>query len=147
MEEIKQKSWLQRNWMWAVPTGSCGCGCVGLVLLFVFGIGAALFGVSKIFDDATPVQYAAELAYKNSKVIANLGNSIKKDGISSGTLSFSNDDGEIDFLVPIKGTIGTGTIIIRGIKVSGNWIYEDVYVLITETQEHVNLLEKAIEVF
>jgi hypothetical protein len=50
-------------------------------------------------------------------------------------------------LVPIKGTIGTGTIIIRGIKVSGNWIYEDVYVLITETQEHVNLLEKAIEVF
>lgn len=147
MEEIKQKSWLQRNWMWAVPTGGCGCGCVGLVLLFVFGIGATLFGVSKIFDDATPVKYATELAYKNPKVIANLGNSIKKDGISSGTLSFSNDDGEIDFLVPIKGTIGTGTIIIRGIKVSGNWIYEDLYVLIKETQEHINLLEKAIEVF
>jgi hypothetical protein len=147
MEEIKQKSWLQRNWMWAVPTGGCGCGCVGLILLFVFGIGATLFGVSKIFGDATPVKYATELAYKNPKVIANLGTSIKKDGNSSGTLSFLNNDGEIDFLVPIKGTIGTGTIIIRGIKVGGNWVYEDLYVLIKETQEHINLLEKATEVF
>ncbi len=147
MEEIKQKSWLQRNWMWAVPTGGCGCGCVGLILLFVFGIGATLFGISKIFDDATPVNYATELAYKNPKVIANLGTSIKKDGISSGTLSFSNNDGEIDFSIPIKGTIGTGTIIIRAIKVSGNWVYEDLYVLIKETQEHINLLENAIEVF
>jgi hypothetical protein len=147
MEEIKQKSWLQRNWMWVVPTGGCGCGCVGLILLFVFGIGATLSGVSKIFNDATPVKYATELAYKNPKIIANLGTSIKKDGNSSGTLSFLNNDGEIDFSIPIKGTIGTGTIIIRAIKVSGNWVYEDLYVLIKKTQEHINLLEKAIEVF
>lgn len=104
MEKIRQKNWFQRNWMWAVPVGGCGCGCIVLILLFVFGIGATLFGVSKIFDEATPVKYATELAINNLKVIENLGDSIEKYGIPSGNISFTNDDGEIDFSIPIRGT-------------------------------------------
>ena len=147
MEEIKHESWFQRNWKWAVPVGGCGCGCLVVILLFVFGIGATIFGLSKAFDDSTPVKYATELASNNPDVIENLGESIEKNGIPSGNISLSNDNGEIDFSIPVKGSKGEGTIVIRGIKTDGNWVYEDLYVLIKETQEQINLLEKTIEGF
>lgn len=147
MEEIKQKNWFQKNWMWAVPVGGCGCGCLVIVLFFIFGVGATLFGVSKMFDDATPVKYATELAFKNSKVIESLGDSIEKDGIPSGIISLTDADGEIDFSISIKGTKGAATIIVKGIKVNGEWVYEDLYVLIKESQEQINLLEKVVEDF
>jgi hypothetical protein len=147
MEEIKQKNWFQRNWIWAVPVGGCGCGCIVIALLFVFGIGATFFGVSKMFNESTPVKYATELAYKNPKVIEALGDIIEKNGIPSGNISLNNNDGEIDFSVPIKGSKGTAAIIIRGLKISGKWVYEDVYVLIKNSQEQINLLEKVTEDF
>lgn len=147
MEEIKQESWFQRNWKWAVPVGGCGCGCLVIILLFVFGIGATIFGVSKAFDNSAPIQYATELAYKNPKVIDNLGDAIEKYGIPSGNVSLNNDDGEIDFSIPIKGSKGKGSIIVKGIKANGEWVYEDLYVLIKETQEQINLLEKVTEEF
>jgi hypothetical protein len=147
MEEIEQKNWFQRNWMWAVPIGGCGCGCIVVILFFVFGIGAALFGVSKIFDESTPVKYATELAYSNPKVMEALGVSIEKNRIPSGNISLNNEDGEIDFSIPIKGNKGEGTIIVKGIKADGKWVYEDLYVLIKKSQEQINLLEKITEGF
>lgn len=147
MEEIKQESWFKRNWKWAVPVGGCGCGCIAIILFFVFGIGATLFGVSKMFDEATPIKYATELAFKNPKVITSLGDAIEKQGIPSGNISLNNDNGEIDFSIPIKGTKGEGKIIVNGLKMNGKWVYEDLYVLIKDSQEQINLLEKIDEDF
>ncbi len=42
MENAQQKSWFGRNWRWVLPVG----GCLTVILLFVFGIGALFFGVS-----------------------------------------------------------------------------------------------------
>ena len=47
----------------------------------------------------------------------------------------------------ITGTKGKGTLVVRGIKVNGIWAYEDLYVLIKETQEQINLLENLTEDF
>lgn len=142
MEETSQKSWFSRNWMWAVPVGGCGCGCIGIILFFVFGVGAAIFGVSKLIDNATPVEYAMEQVRNNEKVKFLLGDEIEKYGIPSGNISLSNDDGDVDFSIPIRGDKGEGTLIIKGIKSNGEWIYEDLYVRIKETQEEINLLKK-----
>ncbi|MGJ8745399.1 cytochrome c oxidase assembly factor Coa1 family protein [Polaribacter sp.] len=147
MEEIKQKSWFQRNWMWAVPVGGCGCGCVVIILLFIFGIGAAFFGISQAFNEATPIKYATELAFSNLEVQEALGNDLEKYGIPSGNISLNNDDGDIDFSIAIKGTKGVGSIVVRGIKTNGKWVYEDLYVFIKETQNQINLLEKVTEDF
>ena len=143
MEE-KQESWFNRNWKWAVPVGGCGCGCLIIILLFVFGIGATLFGISEAFDESTPVKHATELASTNEKVIEVLGDSIKRVGIPSGNISLNNDDGEIDFSIPVKGLKAKGTIVVRGIKTDGIWVYEDLYVLIKESQEQINLLEQEV---
>jgi hypothetical protein len=145
MEEVQQKKWFQRNWIWALPVGGCGCGCLGLVLFFVFGIGAAFFGLATVFDEAVPVKYATERAYSSPKVMEALGDIIEKEGIPSGNISFNTDDGEIDFSIPIKGAKGQGTITVKGIKMQGNWVYEDLYVTIKETLEEINLLEKVVE--
>lgn len=137
MSEQHQKSWFSRNWLWFIPV----TGCLGIILLFVFGIGAAIFGVSKMITNSTPIEYAMKKATENEYVIENLGNDIEKYGIPSGNISLKNDDGEVDFSIPIRGEKGEGTLVVRGIKTDGVWTYEDLYVRIKETQEEINLLE------
>ena len=92
--------------------------------------------------NSTPIEYAIEQASKNELVTENLGEPIEKYGIPSGSISLENDGGDVDFSIPIRGDKGDGTLVVRGIKVSGEWIYEDLYVIIKETQEEINLLEK-----
>ena len=138
MSEQGQKSWFGRNWLWFIPL----TGCLGFLLLIVLGLGAAFFGVSNMINNATPVEYAIELATKNELVIKNLGEPIEKYGIPSGNISLTNDDGDVDFSIPIRGNIGEGTLVVRGIKIDGEWVYEDLYVRIRDTQEEINLLEK-----
>lgn len=146
-EQVQQKSWFSRNWMWAVPTAGCGCGCLVIILIFVFGIGAAFFGVSKLIDNAEPVEYALEQAENNEKVRTILGESIEKYGIPSGNISLDNHDGSVDFSIPIKGEKGKGTLVVKGKKSSGDWSYESMYVRVKETQEKINLLDKSLEGF
>ncbi len=142
MEEQHQKSWFSRNWMWAVPVGGCGCGCLLIILFFVFGIGAAFFGISNMISESEPIDYAFERACFDKEVINALGDGVRKYGVPSGNISLNNDDGKVDFSIPIKGQKGKGTLVIRGIRSNGEWIYEDLYVRIKETQEEINLLEK-----
>ena len=138
MSEQGQKSWFGRNWLWFIPL----TGCLGFILLIVLGIGAAFFGVSKMINNSTPVEYAIEQASKNELVIENLGEPIEKYGIPSGNISLKNDGGNVDFSIPIRGNKGEAILVVRGIRVDGKWIYEDLYVIIKETQEEINLLEK-----
>lgn len=138
MSEQGQKSWFGRNWLWFIPL----TGCLGFILLIILGLGAAFFGVSNMINNATPVEYAIELATKNELVIKNLGEPIEKYGIPSGNISLTNDDGDVDFSIPIRGNVGEGTLVVRGIKIDGEWVYEDLYVRIRDTQEEINLLEK-----
>ena len=137
----EQKSWFNRNWLWFIPVS----GCLGIILLIVFGVGAAFFGVSKILNNATPVEYALEKVNENDRLALILGSPIEKNGFPNGNISFHNNDGEVDFSVPIKGSKGEAYLIVKGIKTNGEWIFEDLYVEIKETQEQVNLIERTLE--
>ncbi len=141
MEGVRQKSWFGRNWPWIIPVG----GCLTVILLFVLGIGTVFFGVSKMFTSSTPYEYAMQSAKNNSNVIAILGEPIDADGIISGNISLNNDDGKADFKIPIKGPKGKARIVVIGTKTYGEWAYEALYVLIKETREEINLLDKSLE--
>ncbi len=140
-EYVQQKGWFSRNWIWVVPTS----GCLVIILLFVFGIGAAIFGVSKIFTGSVPYEYAIEQAINNPHVIEQLGSPVETAGIMQGNISIKNDTGEVDIKIPLKGSKGKGSVIIKGDKIEGEWIYEELYVLIKETNEKINLLDKTLE--
>ncbi len=140
-EHVQQKSWFSRHWLWVVPTS----GCLVIILLFAFGVGAAIFGVSKIFTGTTPYKYAVEQASKDSRVIELLGNPVETAGIMQGNISTTNDSGEVDIKIPLKGSKGKGSVTIKGDKIDGEWVYEELYVLIKETNEKINLLDKVLE--
>ncbi len=141
MEAQKQKSWFGRNWPWVIPVG----GCLTVILLFVFGIGAIFFGVSKVMKNSAPFEQAIQLVENNPEVREYLGSNIEVDGMFDGNISLNNDDGDIDLKAPIKGSKGKGILVIKGEKLDGEWTYENLYVLIKETNEKINLLDKTLE--
>ncbi|MBN4058037.1 hypothetical protein JYT34_01215 [Olleya sp. AH-315-K02] len=141
-EHVQQKNWFTRNWLWVIPVG----GCLTIICLFVFGVGAIFFGVTNVLKNSTPYEYSVELASNNSDVIQLLGEPIETHGIMSGNISIQNNSGEVDISIPIKGSKGKGTVIVIGEKIDGEWFYEELYVLIKETNEKINLLNKILEV-
>ena len=142
MEEVKQKSWFGRNWVWVVPLG----GCLTIIALFVLGIGALVFGVSKAISGSAPYEYAVEQASNSPKVIAALGRPVETDGIMQGNISLENgDSGHVDITIPLKGSKRKGYVTIIGEKVNGDLVYEELYVLIKSTNEEINLLDKSLE--
>lgn len=141
MEHTKQKSWLARNWPWLIPVG----GCLTVILLFVFGVGAVIFGVANAVKNSTPYEYAFERAETHHDVINALGESIETHGILSGNIALTNDGGDVDFMIPIQGSKGNGEIYVLGEKIDGEWVYEKLYVLIKDTGEEINLLDKVLE--
>lgn len=140
-EQLQQKSWFRRNWMWVVPVG----GCLTVILLLVLGVGAAVFGLSQIFSESAPYEYALEEATKDPRVIEYLGDDIEPNGIMQGNISLKNEAGSADITIPLKGSKGKGSVTIIGEKYDGEWTYETLYVTIKETNEKINLLDKSLE--
>lgn len=138
MEGYNRKSWFRRNWKWLLPVG----GCLTLILMLMVLVGTLFFGVTKMFANSEPYQYALEQASTNEKVIAVMGEPIEKKGIVSGNMSLSDDDGEANFKLPIKGPKGEGSIVILAVKNYGEWIYKELYVQIEDSEEVINLLDK-----
>jgi hypothetical protein len=141
MEQEIKKSWFKRNWLWFIPT----MGCLTLIILGILGVGTLIFGVTKMLSNSTPSTYAFEQAVKNRKVISLLGEPIEKRGMASGNISYSNNDGKADLNIPIIGSKGKGTIVVKATKTDGVWSYETLYVYIKETRERINLLAKVLE--
>ncbi|WGH74412.1 cytochrome c oxidase assembly factor Coa1 family protein [Tenacibaculum tangerinum] len=138
MNEREQKKISRRKRLWFTPL----TGCLGVFISIFLRIKAVFFGAPKIISKATPFEYAIEQAFKNETVIENLGQSIEKYGTPSGNTSITSDGGNVDISIPIRGDKGEGTLIVKGIRVNGEWVYKDLYVVVTRTQEEINLLEK-----
>ena len=136
-ELVPQKSWFSRNWPWVVPLG----GCLTLILLFVFGIGAAIFGISKAFTASGPYMDAVHEASHNQYVIEILGEPIETDGIMNGEISTHNDSGDVDLNIPLKGPNGKAKVYVIGEKIAGEGSYQEMYVIIKESGEKIDLLD------
>lgn len=141
MEEQIRKSWFKRNWLWFVPT----MGCLTLIVLFFLGIGALIFGVTNMISGSTPAIYAIEQASENTSVIEFLGQPIEQNGIASGSINFSNNTGDADLKIPVSGPKGSGLIIVVAERYDDEWTYDKLYIIIKETKEKINLLDKSLE--
>ena len=140
MEHNQKKSWFSRNWGWLL-----GGGCLVLIVIAVLGVGSLIFGVSKMFTSSTPYKYAMEQATSNEDLKVIIGSPIETDGIMQGNINLNGDDGEADFRIPIKGSKGNGRIVVVATKDYGKWTYEKLYVQIKDSEEQINLLNKALE--
>lgn len=140
-EYVHQKSWFSRNWLWVVPVSGCLLG----ILLLVFGVGAALFGVTKLITGSEPYEFALDRAKTNEQVVHIIGEPIETDGIMQGNISIKNSKGEADIRIPIKGPDGKAVIIVKAEKYDGEWKYDELYVIIKKTKEQINLINRSLE--
>lgn len=139
-EHVEHKGWFRRNWLWAVPVG----GCLTLILLLVFGVGAAIFGVTKALSGSQPYKDAIYKASQNSEIIELLGEPIESDGMMNGSISVENDNGTANISVPIKGPKNKAKVFVVGEKVDGQWYYSEMYVkhaIGENIGREINLLE------
>ncbi|CAA9198904.1 hypothetical protein FLA105534_02342 [Flavobacterium bizetiae] len=131
-----RKSWWERNWKWFVPTG-----CVSILLIFVVFIASIFFGVTSMMTNSDAYKGAMIEAQKNKQVIEKLGSPIEDDGMTSGSINTTNDSGNCDLQIPIKGPKGKATLFVVAQK-KGTWKYSEMSVLIKNTNEEIDLLKK-----
>ena len=139
-ELIEEPSWWKRNWKWAVPVG----GCLTVIILFIALIGVGIFGATKMFSGSEPYTFALEQATNNEQVIELLGEPVETNGIMQGSINFSNNDGNADISIPIKGPNGTGKIYVVGEKRNDTWTYSELEVRIEKNSEVINLLDEGL---
>ncbi len=125
MNEIKQKSWFGRNWPWVLPVG----GCLTVIVLFIAGVGAAIFGVTKAISGSKPYEYAYEKATTHHAVIEALGTPIEKGFMNSkSNYSYNNGETTISLTIPIKGSRNSALIYVEGTKDGDDWQYSKLFV-------------------
>lgn len=131
-----RKNWWERNWKWFVPTG-----CLSLIILVCLFIGGIFFGITSIMKDSDAYKGAMTEVQHNNLVIEKLGKPIESDGMVSGSINVSNNSGNCNIQIPIKGPKGKGTVFVVATK-RGDWKYEELAVYIEATKEEIDLLKK-----
>ncbi|WP_452220048.1 cytochrome c oxidase assembly factor Coa1 family protein [Lacinutrix salivirga] len=136
-EHVQNKNWFGRNWKWVVPVG----GCLTIIIVGIFVLGAAVFTGINAFKNATPYEHAVTQAKLNPLVQEKLGDSIDTYGMFSGNLNYTNGKSVADISIPIEGETGKGTLYVVGEKIDDQWDYDALYVIIKDTEEKIDLLE------
>lgn len=131
-----RRSWWDRNWKWFVPTG-----CLSLIVIFALFIAGIFFGVTSMMKDSDAYKGAMTQVQNNKLVIEKLGNPIEDDGMTSGSINITNDSGNCDLQIPIKGPKGKATVFVVAEK-RGTWKYSQIVVFIKATKEEIDLLKK-----
>ncbi|PWB23453.1 cytochrome c oxidase assembly factor Coa1 family protein [Flavobacterium sp. HTF] len=131
-----KKNWWDRNWKWFVPTG-----CLSLIVLFCLFIGGLFYGVTSMMTNSDAYKEAMNKAQHNELVIQKLGSGIENDGMVSGNISTSDNTGNCNLEIPIKGSKGTGILFVVAHK-KVKWNFDELSVYVNSTDEEINLLEK-----
>ncbi len=134
-ENIAHQNWFNRNWKWAVPTG----GCLLVIILFIVFAGSMIFGVSTLFKGAEPYKTALSFASSNELVIDAIGEPIEENGISKGSVNYTNGEGHCNLEIPIEGPKGKAIIFVVADKFGENWEYKVLEVNVSETGEIIQL--------
>ena len=113
-----QQGWWSRNWKWVVPSGCLGlllsCGCLGAVL---FGLTYQAVRGTGVFVEATAQ------ARQSPEVREALGEPIETGMMLQGSIHSSDDRGEANFAVPLKGPKGEATLLVEAYKDGDAWKY------------------------
>ncbi|NAS12609.1 cytochrome c oxidase assembly factor Coa1 family protein [Poritiphilus flavus] len=135
-ELVPQPSWWKRNWKWVLPLG----GCMTLIVLFVIFVSSIFFGVTKMFEESAPYEYALEKINNDDQMIELMGSPIEKDGIMSGNYEWKNGVKSADMSIPISGPKNSGTLYIRATGEGEEWTYHEIRVVVRDSEEF-DLLE------
>ena len=136
-ENSVQKNWFSRNWKWAVPS----LGCLVIIAIAIFLAGAMVVKVTDLFKESVPYSEGMAALKSNEIVIEELGEPIEPNGMFQGNVSYSNDGGNADIKVPVKGPKGEASLLVIGEKLNGAWVYIKMEVTINDSDKKIDLLK------
>lgn len=114
-----QKSWLSRNWIWALPVGCLGligmaAGAIVLLIGFIFGM----------IKSSDAYQQPLAKAQADPQVRAALGDPVKDTWYVTGNINLVNDGGSANLQIPLSGPKGEGTLYVVATKAQGTWTFQ-----------------------
>lgn len=133
---VDKRNWWDRNWKWFVPTG-----CLGFLVLFGLCIAGLFFGVTSMMENSDAYKESITAVQNNKLAVEKLGNPIETDGMIQGSINTSNETGNCNLQIPLKGPKGKGTLFVVATK-KGKWKYDQMSVYIEKTDEEIDLLQK-----
>jgi hypothetical protein len=133
---VDNRSWWSRNWKWLLPSG-----CLTLLIVFGLFIGSLFYGVTSMMKNSDVYVHSLTVVKENEKVISLIGKPIDADGMTFGNISTSNNSGEADLTIPVKGTRGKGSIHVIAHKENNVWNYQLMEFYADGSNDAINLLE------
>ena len=130
-----EPGWWQRNWRWAVPASVIG-GLAGLA----FFVGALVYFVLAVLKSSDAYAGALERARLSPAVVSALGEPVEPGWWVSGSLHVTGPSGTAEFMTPLRGPAGRGTLFVEAEKRAGLWRYMILEVEIDGTDERIALL-------
>ncbi len=121
--------------------GGCGCGAIiaVLVLAFIAGILALIFGIMR---SSEPFQQAMAEVQHNPQAVRALGEPIKIGWFLSGSISTSGDSGEAELSIPVSGSVDKGTLYVEAYKSEDVWHFTRMELVTKKYPNRINLLEE-----
>ena len=124
-----------RKTVWIIVSAVFGVGL--LVVLFVVGIMAAVFGAMKSNE---PYRHSVDIAVHDPLVIRALGAPVVPGWLPSGSINLNGDSGEADLSIPLKGSLHSGTLYVTARRAERIWSYQNMAVRVEGTDKRINLL-------
>jgi hypothetical protein len=93
-----------------------------ILALMLVAVGIPVFLASHAAMRQHPIyKEAVDRATSSPAVIAVLGAPVQPAWLFSGDVGSRNQFGYADFEIPLKGSKGAGTLIVRSLQIRGNW--------------------------
>jgi len=140
-----RRSWVNRNWKWALPVG-----CLLAVLLAAGGFAVFFFliysVVSGTITSSDAYQEGMAAARSSPEVRAALGEPIGSGFWITGGIEVSGPSGNVNVAIPIFGPKGSGTLYVVGIRTAGRWQYSTMEVEIPGRSDRIDLMGRLLDV-
>jgi len=94
---------------------------LGLFCTFIAGI---LFFVTSMMKNSEPFNDSLQTASQSPEIIEALGEPIEPGLLVLGSISLSNNDGEVEINYSISGPRDEARVFVKGSKSDGVWTYE-----------------------
>ena len=134
--DIRDTTWWQRNWKWAVP----GLVVGGVSLMVTLGV-AIIMLVLTMMKSSDAYKDALARAQADPRVQTAIGTPIEDGWYVIGNINVSGGTGNADLSIPISGPLGSATIWLDARKSQGTWTFSTLLVEIDDTGEDIDLLE------
>ena len=130
MEENKKKNNLKLLWIVLVV---CVVGAISFwALLYI--------GITSTFTESEPYQVSLQLALSDKNIGEKLGYPIDIGKFPSGKFVSSNLKSEAVLKISLTGTKQSGTLYVEATKFAGKWKYDELLLIVDETDERIELI-------